>query len=111
MLFFTIVRRKAYGLGAIANGRQLLQTPPFTVSWPTGEFWGMGTEGSVKLGFLNELAAIEDPVERKRTFDTMVADAYERAKALNDASGFGIDDAIDPARFRRNRLHQRAAAL
>ncbi|MGI8550902.1 MAG: carboxyl transferase domain-containing protein [Dehalococcoidia bacterium] len=95
--FFTIVLRKAYGLGAIAMAGGSYKVPTFTVSWPTGEFWGMGIEGSVKLGFRDELAAIEDPAERKRTFDTMVADAYERAKALNDASGFGIDDAIDPA--------------
>ena len=37
--------------------------PAFTVSWPTGEFGGMGLEGSVKLGYRNELAAIEDPAD------------------------------------------------
>ena len=30
----------------------------------------------------------------------MVARAYENGKALNNASGFGIDDAIDPAETR-----------
>ena len=34
-------------------------------SWPTGEFGGMGLEGAVRLGYRNELEAIEDPAERE----------------------------------------------
>ena len=75
--------------------------PYFSVAWPTGEFGGMGLEGSVKLGYRNELAAIEDPEERKRIYDEMVARAYEKGKALNNASHFGVDDTIDPAESRR----------
>jgi acetyl-CoA carboxylase carboxyltransferase component len=98
--FFTVVLRKAYGLGAIAMAGGSYKEPYFSVSWPTGEFYGMGIEGSVKLGFRDELARIEDPVERKRKFDEMVANAYDRAKAINNATGFGVDDAIDPAETR-----------
>jgi acetyl-CoA carboxylase carboxyltransferase component len=98
--FFTIVLRKAYGLGAIAMAGGNYKVPAFTVTWPTGEFWGMGIEGSVKLGYRAELAAIADPEERRRTYDRMVANAYERAKALNNAAAFGTDDAIDPAESR-----------
>jgi len=57
----------------------------------------MGLEGSVKLGYRNELAAIEDPEERKARYETTVAQAYERGKALNYASLFTVDDTIDPA--------------
>jgi acetyl-CoA carboxylase carboxyltransferase component len=57
----------------------------------------MGLEGSVKLGYRKELAAIEDPEERLNMFEEMVARAYEHGKALNQASLFGIDDTIDPA--------------
>jgi acetyl-CoA carboxylase carboxyltransferase component len=57
----------------------------------------MGIEGSVKLGFRQELERIEDAADRKRTFDEMVARAYEQSKAINNATGFGVDDAIDPA--------------
>lgn len=98
---FTVVLRKAYGLGAIAMAAGSYKAPYFTVAWPTGEFWGMGIEGSVKLGFRNELAMIEDPEQRRKRFDAMVADAYERARALNEASTFGVDDTIDPADTRR----------
>jgi acetyl-CoA carboxylase carboxyltransferase component len=71
------------------------------VAWPTGEFGGMGLEGSVKLGYRNELAAIADPAERRAKFDQMVAQAYESGKALNRATSFFIDDVIDPADTRR----------
>ncbi len=95
--FFTIIVRKSYGLGAIAMSGGSHQTPVFSVAWPTGEFGGMGLEGSVKLGYRNELAAIEDPQERLKRFEEMVERAYEHGKALNYASLFGIDDTIDPA--------------
>lgn len=95
--FFTIVLRKAYGLGAIAMAGGSYKTPFFTVSWPTGEYGGMGLEGSVKLGYRAELAAIEDPEERLEAYEKMVAKAYQTGKALNYASLFSVDDTIDPA--------------
>jgi acetyl-CoA carboxylase carboxyltransferase component len=99
--FVTVVLRKAYGLGAQAMAGGGFHAPFFAVSWPTGEFGGMGLEGAVKLGYRNELAAIADPAERKRKYDEMVAGMYERGKALNTASLFEIDDVIDPADTRR----------
>jgi acetyl-CoA carboxylase carboxyltransferase component len=95
--FFTIILRKSYGLGAIAMSGGSHQTPIFSVAWPTGEFGGMGLEGSVKLGYRKELAAIEDPEARLNRFEEMVANAYEHGKALNQASLFSVDDTIDPA--------------
>ncbi len=95
--FFTIILRKAYGLGGIAMAGGSYKVPNFTVAWPTGEFGGMGLEGSVKLGYRDELAAIEDPEERLRVYEEMVARAYDRGKALNNATHFGVDDTIDPA--------------
>ena len=74
--------------------------PFFGVSWPTGEFGGMGLEGAVKLGFRRELAAVEDPAERQALFDRMVEAAYAHGKAVNTASHFEIDDVIDPAETR-----------
>ena len=98
---FSVVLRKSYGLGAIAMTGGSYQASIFSVAWPTGEFGGMGLEGAVKLGYRKELAAIEDAVERKAKFDEMVAAAYERGKALSTATGFTIDNVIDPAETRR----------
>jgi acetyl/propionyl-CoA carboxylase alpha subunit/acetyl-CoA carboxylase carboxyltransferase component len=97
----SVILRKSYGLGAIAMTGGSYQASMFSVSWPTGEYGGMGLEGSVKLGYRNELAAIADPVARKAKFDQMVAAAYEAGKALNYAMTGHIDDVIDPAETRR----------
>ncbi len=99
--FFTIVLRKGYGLGAQAMAGGSFHAPVFTVAWPTGEFGGMGLEGAVKLGFRNELAAVDDPGERRALFQQMVDRMYEHGKAVNMASHFEIDDVIDPADSRR----------
>src|SRR3546814_12627637 len=72
-----------------------------TISWPTGEFGGMGLEGAVKLGYRDELANIEDPAERKAAYDKRVAGMYEQGKALSIASFFELVDVIDPAQTRR----------
>ena len=97
----SVFLRKSYGLGALAMTGGSYQASAFAVAWPTGEFGGMGLEGSVKLGYRNELAAIADPNERRAKFDEMVARAYEGGKALNRATSFFIDDVIDPADTRR----------
>jgi acetyl/propionyl-CoA carboxylase alpha subunit len=94
--FFSVVLRKGYGLGAQAMAGGSFKAGSFIVAWPTGEFGGMGLEGAVKLGFRKELAAIEDPTERRAAFDVMVEKMYEHGKAVNTASHFEIDDVIDP---------------
>ncbi|WP_340646617.1 carboxyl transferase domain-containing protein [Phenylobacterium sp.] len=98
---FSVILRKSYGLGAIAMTGGSYQAAMFCVAWPTGEFGGMGLEGSVKLGYRNELAAIADPVERKASFDERVARAYAAGKALARGAGTSLDDVIDPADTRR----------
>jgi acetyl/propionyl-CoA carboxylase alpha subunit/acetyl-CoA carboxylase carboxyltransferase component len=95
--FFTVVLRKAYGLGAIAMSGGSFKRSMATVAWPTGEFGGMGLEGAVKLAYRNELAQLQDPAERRRKYQEMVAHLYERGKALSIATIFGVDDTIDPA--------------
>src|SRR5205814_398606 len=99
--FFTIILRKGYGLGAQAMAGGSFKAPVFTVSWPTGEFGGMGLEGAVKLGYRNELAAVEDPAARQALFEEMVARMYEHGKAVSYATYFEIDDVIDPAESRK----------
>ena len=99
--FFTIVLRKGYGLGAMAMAGGSFKAPIFTVAWPTGEFGGMGLEGAVRLGYRDELAAIEDEGERDKMFGEMVGRMYEHGKALSTATYFEIDDVIDPADSRR----------
>lgn len=95
-----VVLRRGYGLGAMAMTGGHLKAPLATLSWPSGEFGGMGLEGAVRLGYMAELAAIEDPAERDAHFATLVDDLYARGKALTIASVHEVDDVIDPMETR-----------
>jgi acetyl-CoA carboxylase carboxyltransferase component len=92
----TVVLRKGYGLGAQAMAGGSFHAKDLVVSWPTGEFGGMGLEGAVRLGFRNELAAATDE-ERQALEERLIRAAYERGGALSMASHVEIDDVIDPA--------------
>ncbi len=95
--FLTVVTRKGYGLGAQAMAGGGFKQPIATVAWPTSEFGGMGLEGFVKLGYRDELAAIDNDIEREARYEEMVARMYEIGKGLSMADHFEIDDVIDPA--------------
>jgi acetyl/propionyl-CoA carboxylase alpha subunit/acetyl-CoA carboxylase carboxyltransferase component len=98
---FTVVLRKGYGLGAQAMAGGGFHSPVFIVSWPTGEFGGMGLEGAVRLGYAKELAAETDPEAQKALFERLVANMYARGKATSMAAALEIDAVIDPVETRR----------
>ncbi|PJZ75379.1 acetyl-CoA carboxylase family protein [Leptospira neocaledonica] len=98
---FTIILRKGYGLGAMAMAAGSFHSPVFTISWPTGEFGAMGIEGEIRTGYQKELAEVKDWKERQILFERLVAEAYERGKAINMASYLEIDAVIDPAESRK----------
>ena len=97
----SVVTRKAYGLGAQAMMGGTTKAPIACLSWPTGEFGGMGLEGAVRLGYRKELEAVTDDAEREVLFREMVDRMYAHGKAVSVASFFEIDDVIDPADTRR----------
>ena len=100
--YFTVVLRKAYGLGAMAmGGGSFHHGSFFTVAWPTAEFGGMGLEGQVRLGHRRELEAIADPREREARFRELVDKLYQHGRATQYAPFLTIDDVIDPADTRR----------
>ena len=94
---FGVVLRKGYGLGAMAMAAGSFHAPFFTVSWPTGEFGGMGLEGAVRLGFRKELEAAPEGAERDALFARLVAQQYAHGEAMNMASTLEVDAVIDPA--------------
>jgi acetyl-CoA carboxylase carboxyltransferase component len=97
----SVVTRKAYGLGAQAMMGGTTKAPIACLSWPTGEFGGMGLEGAVRLGYRKELEAVTDDAERDALFREMVDRMYAHGKAVSVASFFEIDDVIDPVDTRR----------
>ena len=96
-----IVLRKAYGLGAMAMAAGGMHAPMATVAWPSGEFGAMGLEGAVELGYRKELAAAREGAERDALRARLVAEQYEKGKAINMAATLEIDAVIDPADSRR----------
>jgi acetyl-CoA carboxylase carboxyltransferase component len=65
--------------------------------WPTAEISAMGAEGSVDVAFHRDYESAEDPAVRRQE---MIDEFYKQMTAVRAASGFGIDDAIDPAETR-----------
>ncbi|MEM8908107.1 MAG: carboxyl transferase domain-containing protein [Bacteroidota bacterium] len=92
----TVVLRKAYGLGVMAMAGGSLHESLCTVSWPSGEFGGMGLEGAVQLGYKKELEAESDPEKRQALYQRLVDALYHRGKAINAAAFLEFDEVIDP---------------
>jgi acetyl-CoA carboxylase carboxyltransferase component len=97
---FSVVLRKAYGLGAMGMTAGGFHVPVFTVAWPSAEFGAMGLEGAVRLGYRKELEAQPEGQPRERLFEQLLAREYEKGSALSMASGLEIDAVIDPAQTR-----------
>lgn len=98
---FALVLRKGYGLGAMAMAGGGFHAPVFTAAWPSGEFGGMGLEGAVRLGYRKELESAAEGPEREALYQRLVAEQYERGRAVHMAGALEIDAVIDPAETRR----------
>jgi acetyl-CoA carboxylase carboxyltransferase component len=94
----SIVLRKSYGLGygAMAGGRTFDAEGTFI--WPSAEVSVMGIEGTVDLLHRRELEAADDPAALRAE---LIDRQYRNSNPFRAASGFGIDDVIDPADTRR----------
>lgn len=99
--FFTVVIRKAYGLGAQAMAAGSFHEPVFTIAWPTAEFGAMGPEGAVRLALAKDLSALDDADERRAVYERALAQVYRAGRAVNVASSLEIDAVIDPAETRQ----------
>ncbi len=91
-----IVIRRGYGLGAMAMTKGSFKEALKTISWPTGEFGGMGPEGAVRLGYRKELEAIADPTLREAKYNELLEALLRSTSALSLADAFEIDDVILP---------------
>jgi acetyl/propionyl-CoA carboxylase alpha subunit/acetyl-CoA carboxylase carboxyltransferase component len=107
---FSVVLRKAYGLGAMAMAAGGFHAGDFCIAWPTGEFGAMGLEGAVRLGYRKELAAAADGAARQALFDQLLAQQINNGSALNMATTLEIDAVIDPTDTRAWLLRGLASA-
>jgi propionyl-CoA carboxylase beta chain/acetyl-CoA/propionyl-CoA carboxylase carboxyl transferase subunit len=93
---FTVVMRKAYGAGYLAMGGGHSGVDGSLI-WPSAEMSSMGIEGAVDIVFRREVEAAEDPEAHRAE---LIERFYAKSTPLRAASGFGIDDVIDPAKTR-----------
>jgi acetyl-CoA carboxylase carboxyltransferase component len=89
---FTVVIRKAYGLGYMVMGSRVYR-PNLMVAWPTAEFGGMGLEGAVEIMYPDELAQAEDREKRRAE---LTEELRQQHTARRIARSYGVDDVIDP---------------
>ncbi len=94
----SIVLRKAYGLAylALAGGRSWNAEACFL--WPSAEVCPMSIEGAVDQAFRRDWESADDPAAAR---EALIAEHYPRTTPMRAASGFGVDDVIDPAATRR----------
>lgn len=94
----SIVLRKAYGGGYLCMSGGRSNDAEASFVWPTGEVCAMGVEGSVDIAFHREYENAPDPTARRQE---LIDEFYRGITPLRAVSGFGLDDAIDPAETRR----------
>jgi propionyl-CoA carboxylase beta chain len=94
---FSVVLRKAYGLGYVAmcGGRSF--DPELCVAWPTAQFSAMSIEGAVDVAYRKQVEQADDPAARR---EELIEEFRGRIHALRGAEAFGIDDVIDPPNTR-----------
>jgi propionyl-CoA carboxylase beta chain len=96
----TVVLRKGYGIAYVMmNGGREFE-PDLNLVWPTAEICGMQIEGAVDVAHRREVASAEDP-DAKRA--EIIARYRQQVGPVQAASGFGVDDVVDP-RDTRSRL-------
>jgi acetyl-CoA carboxylase carboxyltransferase component len=94
----SVVLRKAYGVAylALAGGRSWNAEACFV--WPSAEVCPMSIEGAVDLADRKRWESADDP---RAAREELIAEGYSRTTPLRAASGFGVDDVIDPASTRQ----------
>jgi acetyl-CoA carboxylase carboxyltransferase component len=90
---FTVTLRKAYGAGFIAMGGGR-STVDGALIWPTAVMAPMGIEGAVDVVYSREVRNADDPAAKRAE---LIDRFYDKSTPLRAASGFGVDDVIDPA--------------
>ena len=93
----TVIVRKAYGGAYLTMNCKEIRSD-LNVAWPSAEIAVMGPDGAVNIIFRRELAAADDPIQRK----TELVQAY-RAQFANPfvaAENGYLDDVITPEETR-----------
>jgi len=105
----SVILRKAYGAGLYAMCGPAFG-PDACIALPTAKIAVMGAEPAVNAVFANQIAAIEDPVERQRFIDDRRREFEDDVDLLRLASDLVIDAVIEPDELRRELIIRLALA-
>lgn len=94
----SIVLRKGYGGGYYAMGGGRAFDATIALGWPTAEICAMSIEGAVDVAYRKDYEAAPDPQARRAQ---LIETIRGQTSALEAATGFGLDDIIDPRDTRR----------
>jgi acetyl-CoA carboxylase carboxyltransferase component len=93
----TIITRKAYGGAYVVMSSKHIRGD-VNLAWPTAEIAVMGPDAAVNIIFRKELAAAEDPAQRKTELVTEYTEKFANPY-IAAARGF-MDDVIEPSETR-----------
>jgi len=85
----SVIVRKSFGVAAGVH----LGPGSTTFAWPSAEFGAMPIEGGVALAYRKEIAAAENPEEKRRELEDELAQAQS---VFPRAEEFGVHELIDP---------------
>ncbi len=98
----SITLRKGFGAGYIAMGGGRSFSFDYSFAWPTAEICAMSIEGAIDVAFRRDVQSADDPAARRAE---LIAETRERIGAAQAASGFGIDDVLDPVETRQTLIN------
>ena len=92
---FTLHVRKCYGMAGAATSNSARLN--YRVAWPSGEFGSIPIEGGVDAAFRREIAAAEDPDQRRAELEAELATLR---RVFRTAEAGGVEEIIDPRETR-----------
>ncbi len=105
----SVILRKAYGAGLYAMCGPAF-SPDACLALPTAEIAVMGAEAAVNAVFANQIAAIDDPVEREAFVQARRDEFNEDVDLLRLASDLVVDDIVELEDLRRELIARLALA-
>jgi len=93
----TVITRKAYGGAYCVMSSKHIRSD-YNIAWPTAEIAVMGAEGAVNILYRKELAAAEDPEEKRKKLIDEYTEAF--ASPYVAASLGYLDDVVMPEKTR-----------
>ena len=89
----SIIVRKVYGVAGAAH----FSPDSYTLSWPSAESGALPVEGGVAIAFKKEIKEADNPEEKRRELEEMLA---KRSSPFPRSENFSVHELIDPKETR-----------